>query len=275
MVRFIICIVLSVGVSVMGSAEEGGHYDYGGASPEALEAYHQGWHEILVNGRWSEAEKLFRKSVELDPDFIMGKALVGRISGDVQERRTILTDIRANLDRVDADGRLILDIFLMNIEAAIARADGRSMPEGFPEKRAKLALKNFKTFSDKYPADHGILIEYFEWQHAVEGANAALRALNGYQKENGSPTPFMTFFAGSLYAELGQHDRALLSANVFEKVISNPDFPQPYYLYAQVYRASGRLHEAKKVIDKAVALGPQHLIAVGLQAQIDATLNGR
>lgn len=247
-------------------------YHYGGAKAEALRLYRTGWEEILVKGRWTLAERLFREAVKIDPDFTLGKALVGRISQSPEERRALIDDIGASIDRVDEDGRLILDVFLMTIEAMNARDAGRPLPDGFQDKQAATALANFKAFTDKYPGETGILIEYLEWLHARDGAEAALSAINILQASGKSLSPFLTFFTAFLNAELGYKERASLAATVFERVLNDPLLPQPYYLYAHVYRHDGRFQEAKSMIDRAVGLDPNHLMAKRLQTEIDEIL---
>ena len=44
--------------------------------------------------RWTASEIAFRKALELDPDWILAKSLVGRITRNPQEREAILKEIQ-------------------------------------------------------------------------------------------------------------------------------------------------------------------------------------
>lgn len=247
-------------------------YDYGTASDSARLYYHQGWEQIMDYGLWTESERSFRRATETDPDFIIGKSLVARITTDLQERLELQRKIESRISEVDAHGLLVLNVFLLNIQAMNLRDQGIKLGAEFTKKREDLAISNFGVFLDEYPDDSYIMAEYVEWVHRVNGAQAALATMQQRLTQRQKEVPFFVRYAASLNAELGNHDKALARAREFEAMLDDPGLPEQYVLYAEIYHHSGRLDDAKKNIDKAVELDAMHLIARGLQARIDQEL---
>jgi tetratricopeptide (TPR) repeat protein len=243
-------------------------YDYGTASDPARRYYHQGWEQIMDFGLWTEAERSFRKAVETDPDFIIGKSLVARISSNLEERLELQREIESRISEVDANGLLVLNVFLRNIQAMNLRGQGKPLSEEFNKDRKALAISNFNAFLEIYPDDTYIMAEYVEWIHRADGAQAALATIRQNLTPGQRETPFFVRYAAALNAELGNHDRALSQARDFAAMLDNPDLPEQYVLYAEIYHRTGRLDAARENIDKAVELDPRHLIASGLQSQI-------
>ena len=223
-------------------------------------------------GLWTEAERSFRKAVEIDPDFIIGKSLVARISASLEERQELQREIESRSAEVDAAGRLILEVFLRNIQAMNLRDQGRPPSVEFNNGREALAISNFGAFLDKYPDDTYIMAEYVEWLHRVEGAQTALIAIRQNLTANQRKVPFFVRYAASLNAELGNYDEALAQASGFQTMLDNPGMPEQYVLYAEIYHGLGRLDDARQNVDKALELDPGHLIASGLRSRIHAEL---
>ncbi|MCA9296733.1 MAG: hypothetical protein KC983_09445, partial [Phycisphaerales bacterium] len=173
------CALLALGLilSACRHAPRSAGFSYGTDNAVALAAFNRGWMQIMDEGRWTAAERSFREAADADPSFILGAALVARITTDLDERQALLANIEANLDRADTDCRLLLDVFLMNIRAMNARDEGRAMPAVFNEERRSLALRNFGAFVTAHPQEPYIQAEYIEWIHAVHGAEAALEAM--------------------------------------------------------------------------------------------------
>lgn len=124
--RFV-CATICIAFLASCTADQGTH-DYGSTNPQALRAHNADWSYILDAGRWTESEEAFRAAHEAEPDWIMGAALVARITQNVEEREQLLEQIEAGYDGVDPDTRLLLDVFIMNIRAAGGRAKRTSTP---------------------------------------------------------------------------------------------------------------------------------------------------
>lgn len=219
-------------------------------------------------GLWAEAERSFRRAAQADANFIISKSLVARISTDLSERLELQREIEARIGEVDADGRLLLDVFLLNIQGMNDRDQGLKPGDDFNKRRQAIAIENFGRFLHKYPDDVYIMAEYVEWVHRVEGPAAALATIENDLTETQKIAPFFLRYAASLTAETGKYSEALAQAGEFEALLSNPGYPEQYVLYAEIFQRMGRLEDAGRSIARAVELDPRHIIAVGLQSQI-------
>lgn len=242
-------------------------YDYGTQSIEARAHFIRGWQQILDYGQWTDAERSFRKAVEVDPHFVLGKSLIGRISRDLEERRVILAELEAEKESVDAEGRLLLDIFMPSIQAMNDRDQGVQKGAEHRRVRRVRARADFAAFLKKHPEESYIRAEYVETIHALDGAKAAITAIQEILTPSQRTVPFFVGYRATLEAELGNHDRALELAKEFDRMLGNPRFPQPYMIYAGIYAQMGRTEAAKQAVDKAVELDDQHLIAQAMKAR--------
>jgi len=66
--------------------------DYGTKIDSTRYYFLKGWEEILDNGRWTESEITFRKATELDPDWLLGKSMIGRITRNLEERQQLYAE---------------------------------------------------------------------------------------------------------------------------------------------------------------------------------------
>ena len=57
-------------------------------------------------------EEAYRKALTFDPDFVLGKGIVGKITTNLQERQSILKQLQAKKEHVSDDERLLLDDLL-------------------------------------------------------------------------------------------------------------------------------------------------------------------
>ena len=149
-------------------------YDYGTESDSARYYFQLGWQEILDNGRWTESEATFRKAVELDPEWLLGKSLVGRITRDAAEKQQLLKDLQLNMTQAGPDERKLLEVNMLSIAASVNRDRGTSNTAEFNKIRREIAEKNFGAFARKYPEDNYFKAEYIEFLHANHGAQTAL-----------------------------------------------------------------------------------------------------
>jgi len=238
-------------------------YDYAGAEPAAIAAYQQGFSYILDEGRWTASEAAFREAARLDPDWVMGKTLVARITQDLQERERLLAEIEAGYAGAPEDSRLILEVFLMNIRAANARDRGEQMPEGFAAQRRAVAVENFGLFCERHPGETYLQLERLEWVHNVEGAEATL-ALMETLPEGVLRAPSFAGLEATLRAELGEMDAAWAAFARFEGMVDDRA-PAVAYLRAQLLNAQGDVAGALAAAERAVKLDPKHVLAVRMR----------
>lgn len=241
---------------------------YGSTSDSAVYYFNKGWEQILDLGQWTLAEESFRKAASLDSNFLIGKSLVGRISGDLEERQEILKELKEHSNEVDDDSKLLLDIFMSNISLMNLREDSLgTSPEARTTHRA-LAEANFRAFTKKYPEESYIKAEYIETIHALYGPKAALDSIRALASEKQVILPFYRAYKASLWNAMGNHHSALTTAQAIEATFNDPSIPQQHVLFAEIYLSIDSLGLAKERIEKAVELDPKHLIALGLKNQI-------
>lgn len=270
---FLVCLTLALSLVASAEDEQKAHYyDYGGASAAAVVAYRQGWVEILEYGRWTEAERLYRKAVKLDPGFFIAKSVLARISRDATERDALYRSVQENLHSVDASGRLILDVYQKTLELFAAREAKTPLAEGFREQMVAQAVTNYRRFLDRYPGEWSVVIEYLEWVHAAHGSGAALLEIEALRKNPAMAEITLSYFPASFYAELGDEAKALQSFKAFSAALPRGDLPQRHYALAYLNFYKGDYLAAKLEVDRSLVLDPKHLLAERLLAQVNVQL---
>lgn len=247
-------------------------YDYGTKSDSARYYFQKGWEEILDNGRWTESEIAFRKAMDFDPEWPVGKSLVGRITRDLNERQKLLQELNQIKEQTTADERLLLDIFMPSMKAMNNRDQGiRSTPEAGKNRRA-VSETNFRKFAHKHPEESYIKAEYIEVLHANHGAQTALDSLNALASEDQMTLGFYISYKATLELELGHFDAAISLLQQLKSSFPDPTYTSSYMLQAQIYMAQDSLPKASELVNKVVSMDPNHLIAVGMQSRINKAL---
>ncbi len=267
MVRIVICLLV-VASALSCSQSSDGYFSYGTSNDSALFYFNKGWEQILDLGQWTLSERSFRKAIEFDNSFVIGKSLVGRISQDLEERQMLLQELEKLRDSTWSDERLLLNIFISNIRIMNLRASEAGVTKEARENHLALAERNFREFIQKYPKESYMKAEYVETIHALYGPQRALDSLNSLVTERQSQLPFFIRYKALLSAELGKFEEAILLAQQLKETINDPTIPEPHVLAAEIYFKMDSLHRAKPIIDHAVGLDPNHLIAQGLRSQI-------
>ncbi|WP_299764112.1 hypothetical protein [uncultured Dokdonia sp.] len=249
-------------------------FDYGTKNDSALFYFHKGWEHIMDKGQWTLSEAAFRKAISYDPDFLIGHSLVGRISNDLEERLVIKELLTSRKETLTAEERLLLDIYLLNIEIMNARSQSPEKIGTIIKDFRALSEENYRTFVHSFPKESYIKAEYIEVLHAKYGAQQALDSLHvlASQKEL-DELPFFKSYSASLEAELGNYIQALSYANQVLEMSKGETIANPQVVFADVYFKMDSLQLAQKYIDKAVALDPKHIIAQGLKTTIEKSIN--
>lgn len=235
---------------------------------EAAEvAYERGWSQVLDAGRWSAAEESYRAAMGADPDWVLGRVLVGRITSDVDEREALLAWVEQRRDAAPADERLLIDVFAMNLRAANARDRGEELEPAFFALREERALANLRAYLERHPEDAYVSAELVEWIHAVEGARAALFAIESEVSPQAAEVPFFTLYRAQLLSELGHHARAIALADEYAEQLDDPGAPGPPALRARIWLAMGRPDRALVEADAALALDGANLAARATRAR--------
>jgi len=247
-------------------------FDYGTSSDSARYYYIKGWQEILDHGRWIESERSFRKTLEFDPNYLLGKSQVGRITRDLNEREAIYEDILSQMTSLSDDERLLLDVYLKSIEATNNRDKGIEMPDDFMSNRKLQAESNFRKFIYKHPEDDYVKAEYIEWLHFIHGPQIALDSLKTLASPRQKELGFYISFAASLELELDKIDNAIALSESLEKLMGDSTYTSYMKLKAEIYLTQDSLQKAKECIDRVVRIDPKHQLAVRFQTQINEKL---
>ena len=125
-------------------------YNYGSQSDSAVYHFNKGWEQIMDYGQWTLSEESFRKAVELDPDFLIGKSLVGKISRDLDERVRLLNEINEEKKHATKDNQLLLEITLATLELMNARDQKINLEPEFITHFGNLGETNYRKFIHKY-----------------------------------------------------------------------------------------------------------------------------
>lgn len=247
-------------------------YNFGTENDSALYYYHKGWEYILDYGEWTKSEEAYRKALTFDPDFVLGKGIVGKITTNLQERQSILKELEAKKEHVSDDERLLLDDLLLVLELMNARDQSIKLAPEFYENFYESAEKSMRTFIHKYPHESYIKAEYIEVLHANHGAQTALDSIDALATQEQKKLPFYLSYATFLESELGNYNDALDKANELKRVINNNYAPAVPYTFAQIYLNMDSLDLAKTNIEKAILLDSKHQLAFRVKKQIDDKL---
>ena len=248
-------------------------YTYGAKNDSAVFYFNKGWEHILDYGQWTLSEKAFRKAVDFDSTFIVGKALVGKNTTNLNERIQILNDINSSQIKVSEDDQLILEVTRITLELFNARGQNMKLDQDFISNFLTTAEKNYRTFIHKYPNESYIKAEYIEVLNAIYGAKIALDSLHILTTPKQKKVPFFISYAATLESDLGNFEKALSIADDFNDQINDPNIPQPYVLYGSIYLKMDSLSLATSNLDKALQLDPNHIFAQRFKTQLLTKLN--
>jgi len=247
-------------------------FDYGTKNDSARYYFHKGWAEIMDNGRWTESEQAFRKVIEIDPDWVLGKSMVARITRNLEERQQILKELEQFKSQISEDERLLLDVNILTHIASNNRDQGIPNTPEFNQKRFALAEQNFGAFARKYPEDNYFKAEYIEFLHANHGAQTALDSLNKLATSEQKQLGFYISYAAALELELGNIDNAIKLSEKLEEIQSNPSYTSSLMLQAQILIVQDSIEKAYQLVNKVVAMDSNHIIARGTQARLKQQL---
>lgn len=242
--------------------------DYGTEVDSARYYFLKGWEEILDNGRWTASEIAFRKAVEFDPDWLLGKSMVGRITRNLEERQQLFEELNSKKEQASPDERLLLDVNLLSMQAANNRGLGLPSDPGSALARMQLAEKNFGAFARKYPSDDYFKAEYIEFLHANHGAQVALDSLRLLTKPGQMKLGFYLSYSADLELELGNIERAMALSMVLEETLNDPSYLSPLMVQANIFISMDSLQKASELVDRVVAADSNHMIARGMQTRL-------
>lgn len=243
-------------------------YDYGTQSDSARYYFQKGWEEILDNGRWTESELAYRKAVAIDPNWLLAKSLLGRITRDPKEKLKLLKELQLHVSEAAKDERLLLDVNILSIGASVNRDRGVPNSSEFNQNRRELAEKNFGAFARKYPEDDYFKAEYIELLHANHGAQVALDSIDILATSRQKGLGFYISYAAALQIEIGNIEEAITLSNTLNKTLFDPSFLSPMVLNVQILMAQDSMAKAYALINRVVEADTNHIIAQGIQERL-------
>ena len=223
----------------------------------------------MDEGRYGEAERSYRKALKNDPEFLIGKSVLARLTLDLEERLALYKDLQEGMSKINGDELLILEVYTAFVNYTNLRDQKSPDAKATIQEALVLAEKNLKKIVQKYPNEIYLKAEYIEMLHSLYGPKQALDSLNSLttsvQKEN----PFLLGFSASMNAEVEAFDIAIKNANRLKEVINDSTQPKTFAVLADVYFQKGDLEVAKSYADKANELDPRNLDASRLKQKID------
>ncbi len=233
--------------------------DYGTESDSAIYYYLEGWKKIMDEGRWTESEEAFRKVIEFDDQFALGKILVGRISRDLEERENILNELD-KLPEVDKTIDLILEVYKSSVHFVNLRERNQEISLTMRSEKDSISEGNHRLFVSINPESIYEKAEYIEILHYKYGAQVALDTLTSIVTNQQSSVPFFVGYEAVLQAELGQDEKSEQLLNKLDKLLDE-DAPARYFTRASVYQAMDSLAAAKGMAERAYQLDSNHILA--------------
>lgn len=233
-----------------------------------------GWHQIMDEGRYGLAEATYRKSLSFDPDFLIGKATLGRLTLDTTERLRIERELTGDLPALPEDERSLLGLYTDFVRFTNLRERDPVAARAMLQKILPGGQEILGLLVHKYPEEVYLKCEYIELINSNKGAKAALDSLRVLTEEKHGDNPFLLGFRAELEAELGNYQKALEISEGLATRITDKTEPKAWATYAAVYLAMDSLDMAKEYADRAVSFDPRNLDASRLQAKIDALIAG-
>ncbi|MEO1652698.1 MAG: hypothetical protein AAFU64_04060, partial [Bacteroidota bacterium] len=230
--------------------------------------YRQGWQQIMDEGHYGSSELSYRKALDFDPNFLVGKSVLARLVTSLEEREKLYEEVISQIDRIEGDERLVLDVYMALTKYTNIREKDPANASKTREEALSLAEKNFSQIVRKYPDEIYLKAEYIEVIHANHGAQAALDSLEILASEIQQNNPFLLGYAASLQAELGNYEKALTLATRLEKLIDDPHIPKAFAVYADIYFKMDSLQKAKAYVNRAYGLDHRNLDASRLKDKI-------
>lgn len=238
------------------------------SSDSVLYYYDLGWQQIMDEGNYGPAENSYRKALEHDSNFLVGKSVLGRLTLDLEERLKIYGEIQQKKGDITDDEQLILEVYAALVNYTNAREQKEPRLTEIRQDVFKLAENNLGIIAHKYPDEIYLKAEYIEFLHARYGPRNALDSLadlcSSAQKEN----PFLLGYTASMEAEMDNFELALQHANRLKEIINNENIPKAYAVLADVYFQMDSLERAKINADKANNIDPRNLDVSRLQEKI-------
>ena len=234
--------------------------------------YKKGWQQIMDYGDYGAAEISYRKSLDHDPDFLIGKSVLARLTLDLSERLTLYQTIEEQKHTVQGDERLILDVYHALTRYTNLRDQKSAETKSALQEALNLAEYNFREIVYKYPDEIYLKSEYVEILHSQYGAKRSLDSLHKLATSAQQNNPFLLGYKAILTAEMKNFQEALKYAEQLKFQMKDLKVAKPDAILADIYFKMEDYKMAKIHADKAVVIDSRNLDASRLKEKIDAKL---
>lgn len=237
-------------------------------SDSAFYYYYEGWRQVMDEGDYTASEKMYRKMMSFDPDFLVGLSLLGRITRDLKERQHIEQTLEERKQEVIGDERLLLDNYIELVKLTNLREIDPEKAKEQLQIAFATSERNLKTIVHQYPDDIYYRAEYIEVLQHNYGPRQALDTLYHLLTPKQQNEPFLLGYAANMEAEAGDFKTALLKADLLATKFKGKQSPKPYVVYGDINFKMKKLKKANKFIQQALKLDPGNIDAQRLEKKI-------
>ncbi|MEP2670680.1 MAG: tetratricopeptide repeat protein [Cyclobacteriaceae bacterium] len=242
-------------------------------SDSAIHYYFEGWRQVMDVGNYTASEVAYRKMMTFDKNFLVGLSLLGRITGDLEERQGIEQTLEKRKGELIGDERLLLDNYIELVKLTNLRETDPEAAAVQLEKAFTSGEKNLNVLVHRYPDEIYYKAEYIEVLHRNHGPQRALDSLYSLATKQQQHEPFLLGYAANMEAEAGNFKEALNKAATLSKLMKAKQSPKPDVVYSDIYFKMGKFDKAKKYAQSALELDPGNIDAQRLEKKITDQLN--
>lgn len=232
--------------------------------------YDLGWEQIMDLGDYSAAEVSYRKTMDFDPEFLVGMSVLARLTRDLEERLAMEARLEARKNEIQGDERLVLDTYISLVKYTNLRDQKSEQATAARQEAMLIGEENLNVVVHNYPEEVYLKSEYIEVLHAIHGPQLALDSLNSLMIPSQESNPFMLGYKAIMLAELEKYDEALVIAKQLALVMNDDQVAKPDAILADIYFKMKDYETAKVHADKANSIDPNNLDASRLKTKIDA-----
>ena len=247
--------------------------NYSTSVDSALIYYQQGWQEIMDYGDYAAAEVSYRKSLDHDSEFLVGKSVLARLTLDLDERIQLYESIQAGKHAITGDERLILDVYSALTKYTNLRDQKSPLTKRALKDALDMGEHNFRKIVHTYPEEIYLKCEYIEILHSQYGAAQSLDSLNKLVADHQQTNPFLLGYKAILTAEMKNYNEALEYALQLKEQMKNLEVAKPDAILADIYFKMKDYENAKLHADKAFQIDHRNLDASRLKEKIDVKLD--
>lgn len=242
-------------------------------SEAALRYYKLGWEQVMDEGNYSAAEISYRKAVAQDPNFLMGKAVLARLTRDLEERLDLYGEVQEMKSLVHDDERLVLDVYQALVKFTNIREQHPQNAKIALDSTLKLARQNLSVIVSKYPDEVYLKSEYIEILHLLYGAGQTLDSIRKLVDNEQLKNPFLRGYKAVLLAEVDDFETALLEADTLKRILDLNQYPKPNAVFGTIYFKMDSFKKSKVYLDKGYKLDPNNLDISRLKIKVDEKLD--